>query len=162
MFKTYISWRGVAFSENKVHLCQWLMILSHGYRSQEMIVSFFSDLRTVSPCWIWVIVLASWAIKNYIIFVYLVPKALMVLFCELIQSVDFYWTFQYICLENPRDGRAWWAVIYGVAQSRTQLKRLSSSSSRLNQILGIVNRVRSLSSGCSWSRRSVVMASSVV
>ena len=32
------------------------------------------------------------------------------------------------CLENPRDGEAWWAAIYGVAQSRTQLKRLSSSS----------------------------------
>ena len=26
------------------------------------------------------------------------------------------------CLENPRDGGAWWAAIYGVAQSRTQLK----------------------------------------
>ena len=34
------------------------------------------------------------------------------------------------CLENPRDSRAWWAAVYGVAQSRTQLKRLSSSSSR--------------------------------
>ena len=33
------------------------------------------------------------------------------------------------CLENPGDGRAWWAAIYGVAQSRTRLKRLSSSSS---------------------------------
>ena len=33
------------------------------------------------------------------------------------------------CLENPRDGRAWWAAVYGVAQSRTRLKRLSSSSS---------------------------------
>ena len=33
------------------------------------------------------------------------------------------------CLENPRDGGAWWAAIYGVTQSRTQLKRLSSSSS---------------------------------
>ena len=32
------------------------------------------------------------------------------------------------CLENPRDGGAWWAFIYGVAQSRTRLKRLSSSS----------------------------------
>ena len=31
--------------------------------------------------------------------------------------------------ENPRDGRAWWAAIYGVAQSRTRLKQLSSSSS---------------------------------
>ena len=26
------------------------------------------------------------------------------------------------CLENPRDGEAWWAAVYGVAQSRTQLK----------------------------------------
>ena len=33
------------------------------------------------------------------------------------------------CLENPRDGRAWWAAVFGVAQSRTRLKRLSSSSS---------------------------------
>ena len=36
------------------------------------------------------------------------------------------------CLENPGDGGAWWAAIYGVAQSRTQLKRLSSSSSSSN------------------------------
>ena len=34
------------------------------------------------------------------------------------------------CLENPRDGGAWWAAVYGVAQSRTRLKRLRSSSSR--------------------------------
>ena len=33
------------------------------------------------------------------------------------------------CLENPRDGGAWWAAVYGAAQSRTRLKRLSSSSS---------------------------------
>ena len=33
------------------------------------------------------------------------------------------------CLENPRDGGALWAAIYGVTQSRTRLKRLSSSSS---------------------------------
>ena len=32
------------------------------------------------------------------------------------------------CLENPRDGEAWWAAVYGVAQSWTRLKRLSSSS----------------------------------
>ena len=32
------------------------------------------------------------------------------------------------CLENPRDGEAWWAAVYGVAQSRTRLKRLSGSS----------------------------------
>ena len=34
------------------------------------------------------------------------------------------------CLENPRDGGAWWAAVYGVTQSRTRLKRLSSSSSK--------------------------------
>ena len=35
------------------------------------------------------------------------------------------------CLENPRDGEAWWAAVYGVTQSRTRLKRLSSSSSSI-------------------------------
>ena len=32
------------------------------------------------------------------------------------------------CLKNPRDGGAWWAAVYGVARSQTQLKQLSSSS----------------------------------
>ena len=36
-----------------------------------------------------------------------------------------------LCPENPRDGGAWWAAVYGVAQSRTRLKRLSSSNSTL-------------------------------
>ena len=35
------------------------------------------------------------------------------------------------CLENPRDGGAWWAAIYGVTQSWTQLKQLSSNSSSM-------------------------------
>ena len=35
------------------------------------------------------------------------------------------------CLENPRDGGAWWAAVCGVAQDRTRLKWLSSSSSRI-------------------------------
>ena len=38
------------------------------------------------------------------------------------------------CLENPRDGGAWWAAVYGVAQSRTRLMQLSSSSSRKHGI----------------------------
>ena len=33
------------------------------------------------------------------------------------------------CLENPRDRGAWWAAVYGVAQSWTRLKQRSSSSS---------------------------------
>ena len=37
------------------------------------------------------------------------------------------------CLENPRDGGAWWAAVYGVAQSWTRLKLLSSSSSSSNR-----------------------------
>ena len=39
---------------------------------------------------------------------------------------------QYSCLENPRGGGAWWAAVSGVAQSRTRLKRLSSSSRRIS------------------------------
>ena len=35
------------------------------------------------------------------------------------------------CLDNPRDGGAWWAAVYGVAQSRTRLKRFSSSNSSI-------------------------------
>ena len=38
---------------------------------------------------------------------------------------------RYSYLENPMDGGAWWAAVLGVAKSRTRLKRLSSSSSRL-------------------------------
>ena len=41
------------------------------------------------------------------------------------------------CLENPRDGGAWWAAIYGVAQSWTRLKRLSCSSSSKHGIFFI-------------------------
>ena len=44
------------------------------------------------------------------------------------------------CLENPRDRGAWWAAVYGVAQSRTRLKRLSSSSRAMEWQIG----------GCSW------------
>ena len=36
------------------------------------------------------------------------------------------------CLENPRDGGDWWAAVYGVAQSRTRLKWLSSSRSSIS------------------------------
>ena len=42
------------------------------------------------------------------------------------------------CLENPRDGGAWWAAIYGIRQSRTRLKRLSSSSSSSKVMLKIL------------------------
>ena len=48
-----------------------------------------------------------------------------------IYIIYIYWSgnpLQYPCLENPRDRRAWWAAVYGVAQSRTRLKWLSSSS----------------------------------
>ena len=45
------------------------------------------------------------------------------------------------CLENPRVSRAWWAAIYGVAQSWTRLKRLSSSSSSTLQKLSAKGRI---------------------
>ena len=44
------------------------------------------------------------------------------------------------CLENPRDRRAWWAAVYGVAQSQTWLKWLSSSTSSLSEVLNQVCR----------------------
>ena len=45
------------------------------------------------------------------------------------------------CLENPRDGGAWWASVYGVTQSRTRLKRLSSSSSSYREPISVVSGV---------------------
>ena len=57
------------------------------------------------------------------------------------------------CLENPRDGGAWWAAVYGVAQSRTRLKRLSSSSSSRRDTKVRVRAVVSGMDGCwKWSR----------
>ena len=41
---------------------------------------------------------------------------------------------QYSYLENPRDGGAWWAAVYGVAQSRTRLMWLSSSNNMYDYI----------------------------
>ena len=41
------------------------------------------------------------------------------------------------CLENPRDEEAWWAAVYGVTQSRTRLKRLSSSSSSYGNSINV-------------------------
>ena len=41
------------------------------------------------------------------------------------------------CLENPRDGGAWWAAVSGVAQSRTRLKRLSMLASIIADVLNI-------------------------
>ena len=49
------------------------------------------------------------------------------------------------CLENPRDGGALWAAVYGVAQSRTRLKRLSSSSTRCVAIASVQFRTFSSS-----------------
>ena len=47
-------------------------------------------------------------------------------------------TLQCSCLENPRDGGAWWAAIYGVAQSQTRLKRLSRNLfKKIGDITGI-------------------------
>ena len=53
------------------------------------------------------------------------------------------------CLENPRDGGAWWAAVYGVTQSRTQLKWLSSSSSSKHILRLNIKRLRNTAT-CPW------------
>ena len=45
------------------------------------------------------------------------------------------------CLENPKDGGAWWAAVCGITQSQTRLKWLSSSSSSVTQNLKIFTKV---------------------
>ena len=44
---------------------------------------------------------------------------------------------QYSCLENPRDGGAWWAAVRGVAQSWTRLKRLGGGGGNHFLLQGI-------------------------
>ena len=48
------------------------------------------------------------------------------------------------CLENPRDRGAWWASVYGVAQSRTRLKWLSSSSMHRKRATLVAQRLKHL------------------
>ena len=55
------------------------------------------------------------------------------------------------CLENPRDGGAWWAAVHWIAQSWTRLKRLSSSSS--NQGLNAEPRAVKAASPTHWTSR---------
>ena len=43
------------------------------------------------------------------------------------------WGYCCSCLENPRDGGAWWAAVCGVTQSRTRLKQLSSSNNLIDE-----------------------------
>ena len=66
------------------------------------------------------------------------------------------------CLENPRDGGAWWAAVYGVAKSQTRLKRLSSSSSSnhniqlfSDQVMSDSSRPGGLQHGCFPEKNSV-------
>ena len=66
---------------------------------------------------------------------------------------------QYSCLENPRDGGAWWAAVYGVAQSWTRLKWLSFSTGTslgrtFAELLTYIS-LKNLKSICpyEWSRR---------
>ena len=52
------------------------------------------------------------------------------------------------CLETPRDRGAWWTAVYGVEQGRTQLKRLSSSSSSVSMSTPIFQFTPCLTSVC--------------
>ena len=47
-------------------------------------------------------------------------------------------SLQYSYLENPRDRGAWWAAVYGVAQSQIRVKQLSSSSSSNGTMMVVI------------------------
>ena len=58
---------------------------------------------------------------------------------------------QYSCLENPMGGGAWWAAVYGVAQSWTQLKRLGSSSSSMYRCKSWTVKKAEPKNWCFWT-----------
>ena len=62
------------------------------------------------------------------------------------------------CLENPRDGGPWWAAVSGVAQSRTRLKWLRSSSSRTKVAAIVLAFPRWSQSGCCSSSRHICIS----
>ena len=67
------------------------------------------------------------------------------------------------CLENPRDGGTLWAAVYGVAQSRTRLKRLSSSSSSMciqNSYTGL-ERKEILTHATTWMKLADITFSEI-
>ena len=55
---------------------------------------------------------------------------------------------QYSCLDNPVDRGAWWAAVHGVAQTRTQLKRLGGSSSSSSSRDWSVGQFSSVAQSC--------------
>ena len=61
---------------------------------------------------------------------------------------------QWSCLENPRDGGAWWAAVYGVAQSQTWLRRFSSSSSKSPIIDNGESKLQPVSLKAVWHNES--------
>ena len=65
------------------------------------------------------------------------------------------------CLENPRDRGAWWAAVYGVAQSRTRLKRLSSSSISCGSFSGRRQAIVTSSSSKGWLVTFVLFKKSI-
>ena len=65
---------------------------------------------------------------------------------------------QYSCLENPRDGGAWWATIYGVAQSWTRLKRLSSLAAGMQILYHLWPLGKGISRSLVGSSRAQVLA----
>jgi len=60
------------------------------------------------------------------------------------------------CLENPRDGGAWWAAVYGVAQSLTRLKWLSSSNSITFLIGLMISKTLEWTTTWNWKNRFLV------
>ena len=96
--------------------CRWILYcLSHQGRHFTpsnvicCLLDLFPTVSNISQLW-----LVDYTYKNYIIFI-----------CTVRLGQGNGNPLQCSCLQNPRDGGAWWAAIYGVAQSRTQLKRLS-------------------------------------
>ena len=63
---------------------------------------------------------------------------------------------QYSCLENPRNRGAWWAAFYGVSQSRTRLKQLSSS--RAHDQKRERGNVSKMEAPVSWQRHIITSA----
>ena len=97
----------------------------------ELVLTVLADISK----WLWFAFL--WGLEihfnfggTYICFVWTIYSVCLISFKSdyfTINCMSFFFKLNFIGVWNPRNGRAWWAAVYGVAQSRTQLKWFSSS-----------------------------------
>ena len=107
---------------------------SGSFQMSQLFASGGQSIRVSASASVLPINIQDWLPLGWTGWISLLSKGLSIVFSKItVPNNQFFGEgngnpLQCSCLENPRDGRAWWAAVCGVTQSRTRLKQLSSSS----------------------------------